>query len=81
MREEKLDQTVELRMSALHLLIVHGNICLGLRHPDNYGPSRELALEFVNYAENILKEIGVLNSRDIRLIHKTEQEESPSISF
>jgi len=38
--KEKLCEIIELQMSAFHLLVVHGNVCLGLRHPNNIGPNR-----------------------------------------
>ena len=73
----KWEEIIELQMSALHLLAVHGNVCLGLRHPTNTGPNRKLALEFVNYAEQKLKSAGLINDQDIENIHNVEQEESP----
>jgi len=71
------EEIIELRMSALHLLAVHGNVCLGLRHPTNTGPNRKLALEFLGYSEQKLKSAGLINDEDIENIHKVEQEESP----
>lgn len=75
--EEKLGGIIDLHISALHLLAVHGNVCLGLRHPENKGPNRQLGIEFLNYAEAKLKAAGIINDNDITLIHKTEQEENP----
>ena len=43
--EEKLSEIIELQISAVHLLAVHGNVCLGLRYPKNTGPNRQLAME------------------------------------
>ena len=75
--KEKLCEIIELQMSAFHLLVVHGNVCLGLRHPKNIGPNRKLAIEFLNYAEAKLKDAGIINDKDIKRIHKLEQKESP----
>ena len=71
------EEIIELRMSALHVLAVHGNVCLGLRHPTNTGLNRKLALEFIGYVENKLKSAGLINDQDIEKIHNVEQEESP----
>ena len=71
------EEIIELRMSALHLLAVHGNVCLGLRHPTNTGFNRKLAMVFLGYAEQKLKSAGLINDEDIENIHKVEQEESP----
>ena len=76
--KEKLCGIIDLQMSALHLLAVHGNVCLGLRHPNNKGPNRQLALEFINYAEQKLKAAGLINDQDIEEIHRIEWEESPN---
>ena len=75
--KEKLCKIIELQMSALHLIAIHGNVCLGLRYPNNKGPNRKLALEFLNYAESKLKEDGIIDDFDIELIHNVEREESP----
>jgi hypothetical protein len=75
--KEKLCEIIELQMSAFHLLAIHGNVCLGLRHPKNTGPNRQLAIEFINYAESKLKAAGIINDKDIKRIHKLEQKESP----
>jgi len=75
--KEKLCEIIELQISALHLIAVHGNVCLGLRHPKNTGPNRKLAIEFLNYAEAKLKDAGIIDDDDIKRIHKLEQKESP----
>jgi hypothetical protein len=74
---QKLCKIIELQMSAFHLLVIHGNVCLGLRHPKNTGLNRKLAIEFINYAEAKLKEAGIINDKDIKRIHKLERKESP----
>ena len=75
--KEKLCEIIELQMSAFHLLAVHGNVCMGLRHPNDIGPNRQLAIEFLNYAEAKLKAAGIINDKDIKRIHKVEFQESP----
>ena len=73
----KLSEIIELQISAVHLLAVHGNVCLGLRHPKNIGPNRQFALEFINYTESKLKEAGIIDDEDIKIIHMIEFQESP----
>ena len=75
--KKKVFQIIELQISALHLIAVHGNVCLGLRHPNNKGPNRKIALEFLNYAEAKLKDAGIIDDFDIELIHDVERDESP----
>ena len=40
---ENAERIVYLNLSIYDLLAIHGNICLGLRHPDNVGPTRQIA--------------------------------------
>lgn len=75
----KSDEIIDMKISALHLMAIHGNLCLALRHPGNNGPSRKLIIEFVNSIENKLKDIGMFTDEDIKLMHQVEEEESPHI--
>ena len=44
----------------LTLVTVHGNLCLALRHPDNKGASRQLAVEFTKQLGEWLVKVGAL---------------------
>lgn len=41
-------------MTLLEILTVHGNLCLALKHPKNYGPSRRVIEHVLNELEIIL---------------------------
>lgn len=77
MDSEKLVKIIPMRMDGLTLLALHGACCLGLRHPEFKGPSRNIVLKFVNMAEGRLIGIGALNKKDVRNIHRTENKSSP----
>jgi hypothetical protein len=49
----------------LHWLTAHGNICLALRHPNNAGASRSVALDLLAAIELVIRESGVLNAHEL----------------
>ena len=40
---------------------LYGNLCLGLRHPDNTGPTKQIAANVVDTIEQIFQETGMEN--------------------
>jgi hypothetical protein len=64
-----------LDLSILDLIAIHGNICLGLRHPDNTGPTRKIAENVISTIEKIFQDTGMENDV-IAEIHKVEAEET-----
>jgi hypothetical protein len=73
MNIKKIDEIITIKVDALTLMAAHGNICLGLRHPQNNGFSRKLVEEFVSTIEKKLIECGLLNEEDIGEIHQVER--------
>jgi len=67
---------LQINLPALHLMALHGYICLGLRHPKTTGPSRDIVLHYIDVFETLLLNSGLLDEDDVRLIHKVEMEES-----
>lgn len=70
---EKSNELIEVGVPALMLMAVHGNLRLALRHPENKGPSRELTEDFIELAEEAMKEVGLIDDEDIRNIHDQEK--------
>jgi hypothetical protein len=62
-------------LSILDLIAIHGNICLGLRHPDNTGPTRQIAENVIDTIEQIFKDTG-MEDDVIAEIHQVEAEET-----
>jgi hypothetical protein len=67
-----------LDLSILDLIAIHGNICLGLRHPDNTGPTRQIAANVVDIIEQIFKDTG-MEDDVMSEIHKVEAEETAKL--
>lgn len=63
---------ISITLPAYFWLSVHGNVCLGLRHPENKGTSRNMAITFLTRIENVLLRESLLSPEDISLIHKTD---------
>lgn len=61
--------------SLLTWITVHGNLCLALRHPQNRGPSRKLAVEFVKELGKALVEWKALTPEQLKAAEKLEVEE------
>jgi hypothetical protein len=77
---ENAERRVYLNLSIHDLLAIHGNICLGLRHPDNTGPLRQIAANVIDTIEQIFKDTGMENDV-IAEIHKVESEETAKLIF
>jgi hypothetical protein len=56
-------------------MIVHGNLCLALRHPQNRGPSRNVAVMLTKALGKALVEWGALTSEQLEEAEKLEAEE------
>ena len=75
---ENAERIVCINFKILDLLAIHGNICLGLRHPDNIGTTRQVAYNVVKTIERIFKETGMPD--DVLMeIHKVEVEETAKL--
>lgn len=72
--EEELSRIVVVEMNVLEWMAIHGNVCLGLRHPKNTGPSRMCAEKFLSVIEDALLMTGVFNTKMIQEIHKVEND-------
>ena len=77
MNSEKVEEPITITRRALDWLAVHGNVCLGLRHPNNIGPSRAMVEKFLADLEAELLACGLLSPADIAEIHQLERQESP----
>lgn len=64
MNPQHLRDRVSVEASLLEWMTVHGNVCLGLRHPQNEGGSREIAENFALRIAALLQERGVLNREE-----------------
>ena len=56
---ENAERRVCLNFKILDLVAIHGNLCLGLRHPDNTSLARQIAYNVVKTIERIFKETGM----------------------
>jgi hypothetical protein len=72
---ENTERRVWLNLSIPALLAIHGNLCLGLRHPDNVGPTSQIAYNVVQTIEMLFKETGMPDDV-LAEIHKVEAEET-----
>jgi len=73
---EDLYKEISITFDTLSLLVIHGCVCLALRHPLSTGPMRKVALDFVEKVEKGLLQAGVLDQEDIEYIHQVEREET-----
>ena len=71
---EALKRDTAVIASGLEWAGVHGNLCLGLRHPLNVGTSRDLMVRFVKRLGKNLVEWGVLTREQLELAERTERE-------
>lgn len=72
--EEALRKDWSMIATGLEWAGVHGNLCLGLRHPENVGPSRDLMVRFVKRLGKLLVEWDVLTQEQLEYAQRTEQE-------
>ena len=71
LNDHRWHEKITLSLSAIQWISVHGNTCLGLRHPDNKGTSRSSAIDFLLKLEGKLLEKSLLSPEEVSLIHKT----------
>ena len=62
---EELLQVVTLDETLFLWMVVHGHLCLALRHPAVQGPSRKYAERFVDKLGDLLMERGVFTRQQI----------------
>ena len=62
---------ITITLPAYQWLTVHGNACLGLRHPENTRSSRGPTITFLVKLEGLLLHKSLLTPDDITHIHKT----------
>jgi hypothetical protein len=60
---------LEIHFDGLTLYALYGNVCLGLKHPENKGGSRRTALSAIKKIGILLVESGVITD-EMRLIHE-----------
>lgn len=70
-KDPNWNKDITITLPAFQWLGIHGNTCLGLRHPENKGPSRALVISFLIKLEGMLLEESLLTPEDISYIHKT----------
>jgi len=58
-------------------LLVHGYLCLALRHPNATGQSRADMVTFVRELGRVFVETGLLTLEEMRLMQQVEEQESP----
>ncbi|MFZ2149252.1 MAG: hypothetical protein WAV28_18730 [Sedimentisphaerales bacterium] len=71
-----LSKKVTITFSAIEWFALHGNACLGLRHPQNTGFSRRLCEDALQKLERKLYNAGLLTQTEIDYIHHTECQET-----
>lgn len=57
---------VFLDVSVVELIALWANLTIGLRHPENKGPTRRYALDVLDYMTRLLLSLGVFELRDVR---------------
>lgn len=70
-----VSRTGTVTANLLTWITVYGNVCLALRHPQNKGPSRGYAVEFVKKLGRALVEWGALTEEELKDAEKLEREE------
>lgn len=73
MDDAKLTERVEIDARVVDWLTVHGVMCLGLRHPHYGGPSRALAIQFVQKLGQALVDVGLLTEEELKQIQLVER--------
>src|SRR5262245_16053585 len=71
---EKFLEQATLTASLLDWMTVHGNICLGLRHAENQGPSRAYALAMRDRIADLLIQRGILTAEQIEHANAVESD-------
>jgi hypothetical protein len=66
-------QPVQLELSLLTAMAMHGNLCLALRHPQNNGHSRPVITAAIRALGDILVEAGALSAERVAEIEREEK--------
>jgi hypothetical protein len=61
-----------LTATLLEWMTLHGNLCLGLRHPENQGPSREFAIRVRDRIAALLIEREILTLEEVQHANAVE---------
>ncbi|HEY1723994.1 MAG TPA: hypothetical protein VGF89_01120 [Steroidobacteraceae bacterium] len=75
---QALQKSASLELPLLAWLAIHGNVCLGLRHPMNRGPSRAVTLEALKGIGSVLVDHGVLLREQLEAAERLEREQQAS---
>lgn len=70
-------EPLSVETSGLVWMAVMGVLCLGLRHPQYVGPSRQMVAEFTDELGRRLVGAGVLTPVELAAVNRQEQTESP----
>jgi len=76
---ELLEARVSIELSLLDLLVLHGHLCLSLRHPQVTGASRGLAEVLRDYFGETLVETAVLTPEQLAEANALEVKEQPRV--
>lgn len=68
------NQMVEIKISLIALLTLHGNLCLALRHPQNVGESRKIVEKVVTQIGDKLVELKALTPEQLKHAERIERE-------
>jgi len=66
---------IAFQTDVLHIIAMHGNLLLGLRHPSNTGESREVLRNVIEEMEAALISAGCLSFDEVSNLHRSEIEE------
>lgn len=70
--DEQFETRLELSFTVRDWIAILLNLCLALRHPQNTGPVRLLAISKVKIIEDTLFARGFMDQEDIARVHQTE---------
>lgn len=71
--------SLPLDLSPLALLVLHGNLGLALRQPENAGPPRAIAEALREGIEGVLLEVGVFTPELLEALHMSEAAAAPRV--
>jgi hypothetical protein len=70
----KATTLIDVRLSALEWMCIHGNLCLALRHPNNVGNPREITVSVAQVLARVIVESGLLTQAEMDNAHHVELE-------
>ncbi len=73
---ETANRPVVLELTLLQVMVIHGNMCLGLRHPGNQGASTEIARDILQRLGQALVEGSLLTAEELRHAQQIEVSET-----